>query len=216
MVRIAPEAPVAVGESFVGVGAERALAADGVDGIRPLPARVEPLRAGPSAGEQVIVPVGREDDRAVPVVIAGRVRRALDPVAGVARNDALTRNAVGGRRPGRGAAPRVRSQRAGDGRRLEVVDERLGGLRARDPAEGRRREKHEDTATPGCGSDHGIYWRAEGSLAAKHHASRQAVTRSGLTTPGACALFGSFLDRAVDPLRRRLAQNCAMNCQASE
>src|SRR6185437_2421102 len=117
-----------------------------------LPARVEPLRADPPIGEHMKGPVGREDDGAVPVVIPGRVRRALDAVAGVPGDDALARDAVGGRRPRGGAPPRVRGERAGDGGWLKIVDERLGRrLRMSDarPGEKEGRGKSDTDGRPG-------------------------------------------------------------------
>ena len=121
------------------VGPQHPLAADGVVGIRALPAGIETRRAGPGAHEHVVLAVVGLDDLAVPVIEVrgnGRALGALDSVAEVARQHARH-------------APRRRAERrAGDGGRLEILDEplRLGDLRDAQP-QARQQDGHRDPAT---------------------------------------------------------------------
>ena len=130
---------VGVHEPLPHVGPQHPLAADGVVGIRALPARIESRRAGPGAHEHVVLAVLGFEDLAVPVVELrgnGRALGALDAVAQVARQHARH-------------APRGRAERrADDGCRLDIVDERLRLCDLRDAeAQARQQGGHGDPAT---------------------------------------------------------------------
>ena len=146
---------VGVHESLPHVGPQHPLAADGVVGIRALPARIESRRAGPGAHEHVVLAVLGFQDLAVPIVELrgnGRALGTLDAVAYVARQHARH-------------APRGRAERrADDGGRLDVVEERLRLCDLRDAeAQTGQQDGHGDPAT---------------SVGRSHRGPRQGLGRS--------------------------------------
>ncbi len=135
VVRVRAKAVVAVGETVVGKRAEHPAVTRRMNRIGARPGG-ESSRPGPAVGKQMIGAVRSADDFAVPVVVAGRVLRALDPVTRVAWDDAHALGAVGRRCARRGASPGIRRERADDRGRLKIVDESLlGACRPRQDGE---------------------------------------------------------------------------------
>jgi hypothetical protein len=183
---------VRVHEPLPHVGPQHPLAADGVVGIRALPAGIESRRAGPGAHEHVVLAVLGFEDLAVPVV---ELRRnggppgALDSVAQVARQHA--RHAPGGRA----------ERRADDGRRLDVVDERFRIRDLRDAEARARQHKGDGNPTSSVGrlrraprdGSRGLGGRRSGQASSKMH------SKSCLDAGPVVTLIGGDLGGAANP-----------------